>query len=687
MIFPAVERSLKETLETELGRYLNEIDWSLFHNLETCEQKNAFFHDIISNGFNLIMPERKVKFHTNDAPWITEEFKQLIKSRQRAFSSGNSQLFKFYRNKVNRERKLLRAKFFATKVSNLWKTKPKAWWSNIKRISGMKTSNTDLQSQLQIENTDHLSSSELANLINGTFLEPMNIHHPLRNEDLFTLHQQIPPDPPSVVKAISSPASVLEKLKKLNPSKAPGPDGIPNWILKTYAEILAFPISNLLNSSYQEGKLPTVWKEANITPIPKEKPISDINKHLRPISLTSAVSKLAEDFIVEKHIAPAILSIVDPAHFGGVPRSSTTHALISMVHKWSEATDGTGNVVRAVLFDYRKAFDLIDHHVLARKVMLLSVPSFVKKWILDFLSNRRQRVKLSNDCFSEWGRVPSGVPQGTKLGPWLFILMINDLKTPGTDCWKYIDDTTISEVICKGSMSSIQHSVDVVQNWSITNKLQLNDSKCKEIRFCFTRSNHTLPYDSVVVNGNQLEVVTHARILGLTVSSDLKWNKHILNTIKKANKRFYFIVQLKRAKVPTADLLNFYCTCIRQILEYCCQVYHYGLPSYLSNALERVQKRVMSIIYPNLSYDHSLALSGLAKLGCRREEACKKLFKEIVNTPDHKLAHLLPPKHETKYNLRQSRDYIDFTANTNRFSRTFFPSCVNAFKNSKPLIH
>ena len=217
-----LKRDTRPSRKTELGRYLNEVDWSLLQNLETCEQKNSFFYDIISNGFNLIMPERKVKFHTNDAPWITEEFKQLIKSRQRAFSSGNSQLFKFYHNKVNRERKLLRAKFFATKVSNLWKTKPKTWWSNIKRISGMKTSNTDLQSQLQIENTDHLSSSELANLINGTFLEAMNIHHPLRNEDLFTLHQQIPPDPPSVFKAISSPASVLEKLKKLNPSKAPG---------------------------------------------------------------------------------------------------------------------------------------------------------------------------------------------------------------------------------------------------------------------------------------------------------------------------------------------------------------------------------------------------------------------------------------------------------------------------------
>jgi hypothetical protein len=107
--------------------------------------------------------------------------------------------------------------------------------------------------------------------------------------------------------------------------------------------------------------------------------VREINKHLRPISLTSAVSKLAEDFIVEKYVSPPVLSMADPAQFGGIPRSSATHALISMVHKWSEATDGTGNVVRTVLFDYRKAFDLVDHLILARKVIQLSVPSFVRE--------------------------------------------------------------------------------------------------------------------------------------------------------------------------------------------------------------------------------------------------------------------------------------------------------------------
>ena len=295
------------------------------------------------------MPERTIKLHSNDAPWVTEDFKRLISLRQRAFSSGRLILFKFYRNKVNRMRKLCRAKFFASTVNQLKLSKPKTWWSQVKRIGGMKTSYCNLQSQLQIDNIDHLSSTEIADLINVTFLEPMKSYRPLCTEGLSTLYQAIPADPPSVVTSLTTPISGLTKLKNLVSSKAPGSDSIPNWILKSYAEIIASPISNLLNASFHEQSLPLSWKKANITPIPKKKPVREINRHLRPISLTSAVSKLADDFVIEEYIAPAILSIVDPAQFGGIPCSSATHALISMVHNWSKATDGTRNAVRVVL--------------------------------------------------------------------------------------------------------------------------------------------------------------------------------------------------------------------------------------------------------------------------------------------------------------------------------------------------
>ena len=128
-------------------------------------------------------------------------------------------------------------------------------------------------------------------------------------------------------------------------------------------------------------------------PIPEQKPIKDVNKHLRPISLTSVLSKVAEEFVVAEHLRPSILKKIGDNQFGAIPESSKTHALISMVHYWTKHTDGTGSTVRVVLFDYRKAFDLIDHVLLVRKLLALDMPVGVSFWIIDFLTDCTQRVK------------------------------------------------------------------------------------------------------------------------------------------------------------------------------------------------------------------------------------------------------------------------------------------------------
>jgi hypothetical protein len=125
----------------------------------------------------------------------------------------------------------------------------------------------------------------------------------------------------------------FQNLLKLTPKKAHGPDaGIPSWLLKENADLLAGSITAILNCSYRECTLPTVWKKADVVPIPKEKPIQDINRQLRPISLTPILSKLAEEFVVMIYVKPAVMELIDSKQFGTVPDSCTTYALISMLY-------------------------------------------------------------------------------------------------------------------------------------------------------------------------------------------------------------------------------------------------------------------------------------------------------------------------------------------------------------------
>ena len=185
--------------------------------------------------------------------------------------------------------------------------------------------------------------------------------------------------------------------------------------------------------------------------------------------------------------------------------------------------------------DYRKAFDLIDHGILVDKLCKLVLPTRMINWIIDFLSGRSQRIKLAEGCYSKWGSVPSGIPQGTKRGPWLFLILINDLSLNGNfkaQLWKYVDDTTTSEVVAKGGASNAQHIADCVSQWSLDNRVQLNSEKCKELRISFTKKQSE--FHPILVNGNQFEAVRNAKLLGVIITINLSWNEHINETVKKA---------------------------------------------------------------------------------------------------------------------------------------------------------
>ncbi len=140
------------------------------------------------------------------------------------------------------------------------------------------------------------------------------------------------------------------------------------------------------------------------------------------------------------------------------------------------------------MVDYQKAFDYVHHTIVLFKLKSLEIPDSTVNWIADFLRDRKQRIKLGHDCFSEWGNVPAGVSQGTKLGPWLFILMKNHFKTRCLDEVKFVDDLTVSEIVTRFGPSDIQHAVSEIEEWSESNLFRLNENKCKEWQIDFARN-------------------------------------------------------------------------------------------------------------------------------------------------------------------------------------------------------
>ena len=173
------------------------------------------------------------------------------------------------------------------------------------------------------------------------------------------------------------------------------------------------------------------------------------------------------------------------------------------------------------------------------------------------------------DSISEWMPVHTGVPQGTKLGPILFLIMINDLASHSPlrpSHWKYVDGVTISEVSSLGEVSSLQNDIDCISQWAQQNNMNLNPKKCKIMTICPLKIKPVSPMLSI--NNLPLEAVSSYKVLGLTLCDTLKWNDNTNDIVSKASKRLHILRVLKRAGVPPADLVTIYSASVRSVLEY-----------------------------------------------------------------------------------------------------------------------
>ena len=233
-----------------------------------------------------------------------------------------------------------------------------------------------------------------------------------------------------------NPGQVYSALRRIKTTKSQGPDGIPNKVLKTFAFELAPILSDIYNSSMLQGTFPEKLKRSFVVPIPKVSPPNSIEEDLRPISLTAQVAEIMEGFTLESLLLE-VLDKLDPKQLS-LPKKSTTQALVYLMHQIHAGLDKGQCSARVFFADFKKGFDLVDHNVIITEFEWLGVHPVIIRWIKSFLTDREQCVRVGN-CKSSWKKTNGGLPQGTKLGPLLFAIMVNSLLKDWQGRIKYVD--------------------------------------------------------------------------------------------------------------------------------------------------------------------------------------------------------------------------------------------------------
>jgi len=408
---------------------------------------------------------------------------------------------------------------------------------------------------------------------------------------------------------------VEKKLKGLNIAKTPGPDGMHPRILRETSSEISVPLAHIFNASLQQGKLPQDWKKANITAIYKKGDKQQPSNY-RPVSLTSIVVKLLETLIREvimEHMQTN--KLFSKKQYGFIPGRSTVLQLLTVLDHWTEILD-QGGEVDVVYCDFQKAFDKVPHRRLLSKTKNYGIRGKVFKWIECYLTGRQQRVQSQGHA-SSWHEVTSGIPQGSVLGPLLFVIYINDLPATAANSYIYLfaDDLKLYlPIFSPADRHNLQGDLDRVHAWSESSLLKLHPDKCKSMRI---GSSVHPPYQ-YKIGDSQLQHVRQEKDIGVTIDANLKFEQHMAEKINKAN-RILGLISRTFIYKDGPTLLTLYISLVRPHLEYANQIWTPQTIKMIA-AIENVQRRMTRMI-PNirhLSYEERLHHLKLPSLAYRR---------------------------------------------------------------------
>ena len=364
-----------------------------------------------------------------------------------------------------------------------------------------------------------------------------------------------------------TPEMIAKKIKKMNDNKSPGVDGIPPKLLKEIVDQFSTPLANLFNLSLEEGIVPSEWKEANITPLFKKgsrkKP-----ENYRPVSLTSVVCKLLET-LIRDHMVEFLVKhkLINTYQHGFLKARSCLTNLLCFLEEITKWVDD-GSPVDVVYLDFQKAFDKVPHQRLLLKLKAHGIGNDVINWIEKWLTHRRQRVIVDGEI-SNWISVLSGVPQGSVLGPILFLIYINDLEDDiSSKVLKFADDTKVFRKVTNDTdKQSSQDDLEKLVKWSEKWQMLFNFGKCK----CIHIGHGNMDKEYKMGDAVQCRT-TQEKDLGVTFSADMKVSEQCGIAASKGNQ----ILGLIRRTITYKEkhlIVPLYKAIVRPHLEYCIQAW------------------------------------------------------------------------------------------------------------------
>ena len=625
-------RSFKSFDEACFLNDLCMVPWEIIENFDTIDDVVLAWTSLFTEVLDKHAPIKSHRIKRKYQPeWLTSEILDLIKERNRYKLNGNMDAYRTLRNKVSALIAISKKETYQSKIEE-GKSDPRTIWKIFKEF-GMNNKECKNSSKFSLKLEDQIitNESDLSEIFNNYFINiASTLKEPIVETDFEPLNNYVSSKVPTDIDfeiPLTNHTFIRHFLSNLNVKKSTGLDNIGPRILKLTADVITPSILYIVNKSIATGKFASVWKEAKVKPLFKTGNKEDVNNY-RPISILPTLSKLIEKW-VERQFSQYLndFNLLHKSQSGFRPKHSTESALIRMTDSWLKAIN-EGNMVGCVLVDFRKAFDLVDHKILLKKLKCYKCNNSCLSWFESYLQNRTQRVSL-NDNLSEAADVIHGVPQGSILGPLLFLLFINDLplylQNTFTIVDLYADDTTIyfSNADKLVLEKNLQSSLNCLQKWCRENGMILNIDKTK-VMLIASRQKRTVLGDTVLnlqYNDIDMKMTTSDKVLGIYVDNNLTWNNHF-NFLSKKLSTYMWLLSKIRTFLSIDHRVLFYNAYIKPHLDYCSLIWS-NTSNVNINKITKLQRRSCKLILGQeyngliealerlnmLSFDQSIFLS------------------------------------------------------------------------------